>query len=175
MIGREDIGRLKGADVVDDDGHSVGSVGEIYLGDDGQPNWVTVRTGLFGRRESFVPLENAELDRGALRIPYGKAMVKGAPHYDPEAALTQQEEAELHGYYDRTPATSRMRRHVADGEEQVGEVDELPEERPIVATPQPQPQPTHFEAEGVMLHPDEDDQIRRNQIDFDGEAGRDRV
>ncbi|WP_210506073.1 PRC-barrel domain-containing protein [Naasia sp. SYSU D00057] len=175
MIGRSDIDRLRGADVVDTDGHAVGRVGETFLGDDGQPHWVTVRTGLFGRRESFVPLEEAQLDGDVLRIPYSKAQVKDAPHFDPESALTEEEEVDLHHYYDRSPGASRLTRHDSGGEERRGDVEELPEERPRVATSEPPRERGHFEAEGTLLHPDEDDQIRRNQVDFDGETGRDRV
>src|SRR4051812_5711277 len=115
MIGRDEIERLRGAHVVGSDGQRLGTVGETFLSEDDQPNWVTVRTGLFGRRESFVPLEDAELEGDVLRVPYDKAKVKDAPHYDPESAPTEEEEVDLHRYYGRPrPAGTRMGRHVAD-------------------------------------------------------------
>ena len=55
------------------------------------------------------------------------------------------------------------------------EAEELPEERPRFAEPEPPRERPLFVAEGVLLHPEDDDQIRRNQIDFDGEVGRDGV
>ena len=37
-------------------GDTLGSVGQIYADDQtGEPTWVTVKTGLFGTSESFVP------------------------------------------------------------------------------------------------------------------------
>jgi hypothetical protein len=55
------------------------------------------------------------------------------------------------------------------------EVEEFPEERPRVATAPPPAGRRHLLAETVMEFPEDDDQIRRSQIDFDGEVGRDRV
>src|SRR4051812_24617226 len=114
MIGRDEIERLRGAHVVGSDGQRLGTVGETFLGEDDEPHWVTVRTGLFGRRESFVPLDEAELEGDVLRVPYDKAKVKDAPHYDPESAPTEEEEVDLHLYYGRTRPAGRMGRHVAD-------------------------------------------------------------
>src|SRR3954454_11022731 len=177
MFGTDDIGRLTGVHTVDAEGHSVGTLGELFLDDEGRPRWAAVRTGLFGRRESFIPLDDADIHEGVLRIPYPKGMVKDAPHHDPhhdlDRALTEEEEAELHRYYDTTPVGSPLRRHVPT--EEVGDGGELREERPHYAEPQLPAERGHFEAEGVLLHPDEEDQIRRNQLDFDGEAGHDRV
>src|SRR5690348_4183332 len=62
MIGREKIetlGRASG-NVVGQDGEKIGGIGELYVDDDtNQPTWVTVKTGLFGMKESFVPLGDA--------------------------------------------------------------------------------------------------------------------
>jgi len=55
------------------------------------------------------------------------------------------------------------------------DVEEFPEERPRVATAPPPSVSRHLLAETVMEFPEDDDQIRRSQIDFDGEVGRDRV
>src|SRR5687768_9142914 len=56
MIGTETLGRVIGQDVYDQDGDKIGSASEIYLDDEtGQPEWITLRTGLFGTKESFVP------------------------------------------------------------------------------------------------------------------------
>jgi sporulation protein YlmC with PRC-barrel domain len=56
MIGTDTISRVIGQDVYDEAGEKIGSASEVYLDDEtGQPEWVTVRTGLFGTKESFVP------------------------------------------------------------------------------------------------------------------------
>src|SRR3712207_2882768 len=62
MIGTEAISRVIGKDVYDQSGDRIGSASEVYLDDEsGQPEWVTVRTGLFGTKESFVPIRDADL------------------------------------------------------------------------------------------------------------------
>ncbi|MFD1212495.1 PRC-barrel domain-containing protein, partial [Arthrobacter sp. GCM10027362] len=64
MIARDNLDRLAGghANVIDSEGHKIGSLGELYLDDrTNEPNWATVRTGLFGMSETFVPLDAATL------------------------------------------------------------------------------------------------------------------
>jgi uncharacterized protein (TIGR02271 family) len=100
MIGTEAISRVIGKDVYDQSGDKIGSASEVYLDDEsGQPEWVTVRTGLFGTKESFVPLRNADLTDDGLRVPVSKSQVKDAPKIDTEGHLSPQEEQELYRYY----------------------------------------------------------------------------
>ncbi|MGY1764665.1 PRC and DUF2382 domain-containing protein, partial [Geodermatophilus sp. SYSU D00805] len=100
MIGTEAISRVIGKDVYDQSGDKIGSASEVYLDDEsGQPEWVTVRTGLFGTKESFVPLRDADLTDDGLRVPVSKAQVKDAPKIDTDGHLSPQEEQELYRYY----------------------------------------------------------------------------
>ena len=90
-----------GGNVVDNGGNKIGSIGQIYLDDkSGQPEWVTVMTGMFGGGESFVPLRDADADGNDLRVPHDKDKVKGAPRIsDAESHLSEAEENELYRYY----------------------------------------------------------------------------
>jgi uncharacterized protein (TIGR02271 family) len=100
MIGTETLDRVIGHDVYDEAGEKIGSASEVYLDDEtGQPEWATVRTGLFGTKESFVPIRNADLTDDGLRVPVSKAQVKDAPKIDAEGHLSPQEEEELYRYY----------------------------------------------------------------------------
>src|ERR687890_2326728 len=100
MIGTETISRVIGKDVYDSTGQKIGSASEVYLDDEsGQPEWVTVRTGLFGTKETFVPLRDADLTSDGVRVPVSKAAVKDAPKIDSEGHLSPQEEQELYRYY----------------------------------------------------------------------------
>jgi uncharacterized protein (TIGR02271 family) len=100
MIGTDTISRVIGRDVYDESGDKIGSASEVYLDDEtGQPEWVTVRTGLFGTKESFVPIRNADLTDDGVRIPVSKTQVKDAPKIDAEGHLSPQEEQELYRYY----------------------------------------------------------------------------
>ncbi|WP_456564870.1 DUF2382 domain-containing protein [Blastococcus sp. SYSU D00695] len=100
MIGTESISRVIGQDVYDEAGNKIGSASEVYLDDEtGQPEWVTVRTGLFGTKESFVPLHSADLTNEGVRVPVSKERVKDAPKIDTDGHLSPQEEQELYRYY----------------------------------------------------------------------------
>ena len=100
MIGTDTISRVIGQDVYDESGEKIGSAGEVYLDDEtGQPEWVTVRTGLFGTKESFVPIRNADLTDDGIRVPISKERVKDAPKIDTDGHLSPQEEQELYTYY----------------------------------------------------------------------------
>jgi uncharacterized protein (TIGR02271 family) len=100
MIGTDTISRVIGQDVHDQAGEKIGSASEVYLDDEtGQPEWVTVRTGLFGTKESFVPLRDADMTNDGLRVAVSKAKVKDAPKIDTDGHLSPQEEQELYRYY----------------------------------------------------------------------------
>jgi uncharacterized protein (TIGR02271 family) len=100
MIGTDTISRVIGQDVYDESGEKIGSASEVYLDDEtGQPEWVTVRTGLFGTKESFVPIRNADLTDDGVRVPVSKSQVKDAPKIDTDGHLSPQEEQELYRYY----------------------------------------------------------------------------
>jgi len=56
------IEQVIGQSVYGRDGDKLGKVGQVYLDDEtGKPEWATVQTGLFGTKESFVPLAQADL------------------------------------------------------------------------------------------------------------------
>jgi uncharacterized protein (TIGR02271 family) len=86
--------------VIGNDGDDIGRVGEVYTDNDtGQPSWVTVKTGWFGTKDSFVPLSSATIDGDTIRVPYDKDMIKGAPNYDAGAPLSEADEQDLYAYY----------------------------------------------------------------------------
>ncbi|HEY0716128.1 MAG TPA: PRC and DUF2382 domain-containing protein [Streptosporangiaceae bacterium] len=100
---------LIGSTAVDTDGDKVGKVGQIYLNDGtGEPEWVTVSTGLFGKRESFAPLYGAQPGDGELRLAVTKQLIKDAPNIDTDGHLDASEIDALYqhyaGYLNRTSA-----------------------------------------------------------------------
>jgi uncharacterized protein (TIGR02271 family) len=99
VISDKQINTVIGSTAVGPEG-KLGTVGEVYLDDQtGRPEWVTVRTGLFGTKEAFVPLADATLSGDELRLPYDKDKVKNSPHHDVEGHLSPSEEADLYRYY----------------------------------------------------------------------------
>lgn len=91
---------LQTAEVLDSTGEKVGKVGQVYLTKDSQdPSWVTVNIGLFGSRETFIPLADAKYAEGAITVPYEKSFIKDAPNIDEDGEISHQEESELYRYY----------------------------------------------------------------------------
>ncbi len=100
MITTQDVSRIIGTNAVDSDGSKLGKIGQVYLDDEtGRPEWATVRTGLFGTKEAFVPLAQADVAGGEIRVPFDKDKVKHAPHIDADGHLSPAEEEELYRYY----------------------------------------------------------------------------
>src|SRR5947208_5149598 len=92
---------LIGSDVYDREGDKIGRVGNVYVDDaTHQPEWVTVRTGLFGTKESFVPLEGACASEDGISVGVSRDKVKDSPRVDTEHGhLSDQEGQSLYSYY----------------------------------------------------------------------------
>ena len=96
----QDNDQLRGAEVVDINGDNVGGVGQVYLDEtSGQVEWITVKTGFFGLRETLVPMSGATIDEGRIQVPFEKAFIKDAPNVDLDAHLDQTQQDELYRYY----------------------------------------------------------------------------
>jgi len=100
MISNDSVQSLIGGTAYGSNGEKIGSIGTVYLDNNtGKPAWVTVKTGLFGNNESFVPLDQAEQTSDGLRLPYDKDRVKDAPNIETDRELSEQEEDQLYTYY----------------------------------------------------------------------------
>ena len=100
MATKEDILSWRGQDLQGSDGEKLGKIEEIYLdAETREPEWALVTTGLFGTKQSFVPLRDASGSGDSISVPFDKSTVKDAPTVDPDGRLSQQEEAELYRHY----------------------------------------------------------------------------
>ncbi len=95
-----DISGFRGRDAIDSNGEKLGSIDEIYEDTEtGKPEWLAVKTGMFGSNVSFVPLAEASESDEGIRVPYTKDQVKDAPSADPSGELSQEEESRLYRHY----------------------------------------------------------------------------
>lgn len=110
---------LIGSEVYDNDGDKVGSVGHVYLDDDtSQPEWVTVRTGMFGTKESFVPLSGASATDRGVNVNVSQEKVKNAPRVEAEHGhLSEQEGQNLYDYYELRSGASQQDTRQSTGED----------------------------------------------------------
>jgi uncharacterized protein (TIGR02271 family) len=103
VLGQDQIDNLIGRDIYGSDGSKIGTAVQVYADDEtGKPEWLSVRTGLFGTKESFVPLSDASVSGDRVTVSYDKAFVKDAPNIDADGHLSQDEERELYAYYNRS-------------------------------------------------------------------------
>ncbi|MEV6283039.1 PRC and DUF2382 domain-containing protein [Kribbella sp. NPDC051770] len=100
MSTAQELERTMGQDVYDVEGQKVGTAANLYASDrSGEPEWVTVKTGLFGSKESFVPLAGAHAEQDGLHVGQRKDLIKDAPRIDDQGHLSEAEAAELYRHY----------------------------------------------------------------------------
>ena len=96
----EDVKTWRDHDAVGPDGNKLGTIEDIYLDQEtGEPEWVALKTGMFGNKLSFAPLAQARQDEDSIVLPYEKDQIKNAPRVEADGALSQEEEAQLYRHY----------------------------------------------------------------------------
>lgn len=114
MFEADNIGEWRGRDVVDSDGHKIGALDSVYVdtGSD-EPSFATVTVGAPTRhRLVFVPLHEAMVGPGYLKVTFSRSHVQDAPSIDPESELPAESEPEIFAHYglEYIPAASGERR-----------------------------------------------------------------
>jgi len=96
----QDVQTWRGRELRDRDGDKIGKIEDVYLDRRTQePEWVAVKTGLFGSNVSFVPIRDARTEHDAVVVMFEKAVVKDAPNVDADGELSEQEEQALYRHY----------------------------------------------------------------------------
>jgi len=96
----QDVLALRGRDLIGRDGEKLGKIEEIYLDtESNQPEWALISSGLFGNKQSFVPISEASSDGYSVSVPFDKATVKDAPSVEPDGRLSEREEQALYRHY----------------------------------------------------------------------------
>jgi uncharacterized protein (TIGR02271 family) len=91
---------LIGLTAVDVNGEKIGNVGQVYFDEvDGGPEWVTVKTGLFGMRESFAPLHRSAVRGDQLVLAVSKQLVNDAPNVEDDGHVDEAESTALYRHY----------------------------------------------------------------------------
>jgi len=104
----QDVAGWKGEKVVGNDEQKLGTIDEIYLDEEtGKPEWLAVKTGMFGTKVTFIPLADATAHDDHVHVPFDKDLVKDAPNAEADGQLSQQEEAALYAHYGYDYSESR--------------------------------------------------------------------
>jgi uncharacterized protein (TIGR02271 family) len=94
------VAAWRGREAVASDGEKIGTIDEIYMdAETGKPEWLAVKTGMFGSKVSFIPIAEASDANGDVRVPYDEQQVKDAPKAEADGELSQEEESGLYSHY----------------------------------------------------------------------------
>lgn len=101
MFEVENIRAWRGHDVVDVDGHKIGTLEAIYVDTiTDQPAFATVKVGMPSRhRLVFAPLAKASVGPEHVRLPLAKKQVRQAPSIETDGELPAGEEAAIFAHY----------------------------------------------------------------------------
>ncbi|MBI0300308.1 PRC-barrel domain-containing protein [Streptomyces sp. PRKS01-29] len=104
MIQPADIREWRDQDVVDEQGRKIGVLEAIYVATStDEPAMATVRTGLPTRhRLVFVPVDDAVVGPGYVRVSYTRAVVKKAPSLGMDDVLPAEQEGAIFQHYGKT-------------------------------------------------------------------------
>ena len=96
-------------------GSSVARVQGIYVDqEDGEPAWVVVKVGRFGKLTA-IPFRDCAAAVGHLWTAYGRDAIRGAPSIDAGEPLTKEAELELCAHYG-----------IREGQARAGQISERP-------------------------------------------------
>jgi PRC-barrel domain len=95
------IREWRGHDVVDAEGHKIGELEAVYVDTSTDlPSFGTVQVGLPTRRRLvFVPLSQATVGPGYLKVAYDRKQVKDAPSIDTDGELPAGDEEAIFNHY----------------------------------------------------------------------------
>jgi uncharacterized protein (TIGR02271 family) len=117
-----DVLSWRGQELRSSDDDKLGTIEEIYLDTrTNEPEWALVTTGLFGSKQSFVPLRDASQRDAGITVPFDKATVKDAPKIDPDGELSREEETQLYRHYGLDYGETEVGSGVGDGRSGVGD------------------------------------------------------
>jgi hypothetical protein len=97
-----DIREWRDHNVIDVDGHKIGTLESVYVDTaSDQPAFATVTVGAPTRRRlAFVPLAGASVGPGYLKVGYPHKQVKRAPTIDTDGELAAQYEPAVFAHYE---------------------------------------------------------------------------
>jgi uncharacterized protein (TIGR02271 family) len=98
----QNIQAWRGRTAVDSDGDKIGTIEDVYLDRrSGEPEWVAIKTGMFGSKVSFAPIHDATESGDDIRVGFEKDRIKDAPSVDADGELSPEEERRLYDHYGR--------------------------------------------------------------------------
>jgi uncharacterized protein (TIGR02271 family) len=125
--------RLIGYDVIDKSGNKIGTVNNLWVDQNHQPEFIGVKTGWFSGKNHVVSVHTADMNHKSriIRLPFSEDKIKNAPSFDADADLSDTDDQQVYRYYGLQPqqfqasqqsgqqATTREEANIKLSEEQV--------------------------------------------------------
>ncbi|GAA3034701.1 PRC-barrel domain-containing protein [Actinokineospora globicatena] len=100
MFPVENLRDWAGLDVIDPESKKIGTLEAVYVDTlSDEPAFVTVQFGLVTRHLAFVPVGGATVTPKAVRVRYGKDLVRDAPQIPVDGELAAADEPKLFAHY----------------------------------------------------------------------------
>lgn len=89
-----------GCDVMDSDGHKIGSVDNVWVDDATSAlEFVGVKMGFLMGKTHIIPTADAQIADGTITVPYNHDLIKDAPSYGGDDELSNEQEQQVYSYY----------------------------------------------------------------------------
>jgi PRC-barrel domain len=99
-IGHRDIAEWHGRLLIDRDGERIGKLEHVYFDvETEEPQFGTVKEGLFGRQLALIPLAGATIGPDSLHVLVSKEQIRVAPKLEVDD-LSQADESRLYHHYE---------------------------------------------------------------------------
>jgi uncharacterized protein (TIGR02271 family) len=123
----QDLNAMVGHNLMGSGGEKIGKITDVYVDERSrQPEWLSVSTGMFGSKVSFVPLSGVR--RGGndqYQASFDKDLVKEAPRAEADGHLTEAEEDRLYRHYGIAAPSYSQARTPAQGRRPTGSDDAM--------------------------------------------------
>jgi len=90
-----------GYEVYDQQGEKIGRVDDLFVDENDQPEYIGVKTGLFGLKSTLIPWELLRVDeeRRIIEVSESKDRVKDAPNFDDDQDITPEHEDRVYKHF----------------------------------------------------------------------------
>jgi PRC-barrel domain len=111
------VGEWLGKRIVDCDGEKIGNLQDVYVDvETDEPQFGTVKEGVFNRHLTFVPLAGVQVSPQSLQVTATKEQVRSAPDIELQGEeLSQADESRLYHHFEQnyTPINTESGRRLA--------------------------------------------------------------
>jgi uncharacterized protein (TIGR02271 family) len=114
--------RYAGYIVYDRHYEKIGNVDDLFVDENGSPQYIGVKMGFLGTRTTLIPFEMARVNdaRQTIKVAADKETLKNGPTFDDDREITPEFEKEVYSYYgfQRTSTTQESGTYAAHSAEQ---------------------------------------------------------